>query len=81
MYTCRLFVHQKKIGEMYTLMGDLYKQTVAVKIVGLNEIYKYNFEWFLKGTACFCNILTMYRQSTCVSFDYVLYDGLWESFK
>lgn len=29
---------------MYTLMGDLYKQTVAVKIVGLNEIYKYNFE-------------------------------------
>lgn len=44
MYTCRLFVHQKKIGEMYTLMGDLYKQTVAVKIVGLNEIYKYNFE-------------------------------------
>lgn len=33
---------------MYTFMEDLNKQTVVVKIVSRNVIYKYDFECFSK---------------------------------
>lgn len=69
------------MGKMYTLMEDFNEQTVLVKIESRNLIFKFNFNDFLNGTVCFCDIITMYLNSTCVPFDFVSYVGLTESLK